>query len=293
MRKVLFYLLVGVLGFAFVGCGGNNNSGSEAKDTTQQNATADSTATSANDTLSKIKERGVLRIGVFSDKPPFGFMDKDGKNAGFDVYISERIGKDLLGDSGKVQFELVEAANRVESLKADKVDIIMANFTQTPERVEVVDFAKPYMKVSLGVASSDPSINSIEALKGKTLIVNKGTTADFFFSKNHPDINLLKFDQNTEAFQALKDKRGDALAHDNVLLLAWVKENPDFQLTIDNIGPQDVIAPAVQKGNTALLDWLNNEIDTLTKEGFIEEAYKATLAPIYGEDKMSSVIFPK
>ena len=52
-----------------------------------------------------------------------------------------------------MEFVLTEAANRVEYLKANKVDIIFANFTVTPERKEVVDFAKPYLKVALGVVS--------------------------------------------------------------------------------------------------------------------------------------------
>ncbi|WP_304371267.1 transporter substrate-binding domain-containing protein, partial [uncultured Helicobacter sp.] len=171
------------------------------------------------DTIEQIKQRGVVRIGVFGDKPPFGFVNKDGKNDGFDVYIAKRIAKDLLGDENKVEFILTEAASRVEFLRANKVDIIMANFTKTPERERVVDFAKPYMKVSLGVVSPDGKIQSIDDLKDKKLIVNKGTTADVFFTKNYPDITLLKYEQNTEAFLALKDKRGDALVHDNTLVL--------------------------------------------------------------------------
>ncbi len=133
---------------------------------------------------------------------------------------------------------LTEAASRVEFLRSNKVDIIMANFTQTPEREAVVDFAKPYMKVALGVISPNGEIKSIDDLKGKKLIVNKGTTADAFFSKNYPDIELLKYEQNTEAFLALKDKRGDALAHDNTLLLAWAMENEGFNVGIPTLGEE-------------------------------------------------------
>ena len=119
-----------------------------------------------------------------------------------------------------MRFVLVEAANRIEFLKSNKVDIMMANFTQTQERAQQVDFARPYMKVALGVVSKDGVITDVSQLKDKTLIVNKGTTADFYFSKNHPEIKLLKFEQNTETFAALQDGRGDALAHDNTLLFA-------------------------------------------------------------------------
>ena len=236
------------------------------------------------DALAKIKKRGYVRVGVFSDKPPFGYVDKEGKNQGYDIYFAKRIAKDLLGDESKVKFELVEAASRVEVLVSDKVDITLANFTKTPERARVVDFALPYMKVSLGVVSPDGAvIKSVDELKGKKLIVNKGTTADAYFTKNHPDIELVKYDQNTETFAALVDKRGAALAHDNALLFAWAKENPGFTVGIEALGEIDVIAPAVKKRNKALLEWLNNEIIELGKENFFHENYDATLKPIYGD----------
>ncbi|MCH5313173.1 MAG: cysteine ABC transporter substrate-binding protein [Helicobacter sp.] len=241
--------------------------------------------------IEQIKQKGVVRIGVFSDKPPFGFVNEKGDNDGFDVFIAKRITQDLLGDENKVKFILTEAASRVEFLRSNKVDIIMANFTKTPEREEAVDFAKPYMKVALGVVSPNGEITSVDELKGKKLIVNKGTTADMYFSKNYPDIELLKYEQNTEAFLALKDKRGDALAHDNTLVLAWAMENEGFGVGIPVLGDEDVIAPAVKKGNTELKTWLDDEIDTLTREGFMKKAYEKTLAPIFGEEKMDSVIF--
>ncbi|MDE5926758.1 MAG: cysteine ABC transporter substrate-binding protein [Helicobacter sp.] len=247
----------------------------------------------ASNGLESIKQKGIITIGVFSDKPPFGFVNDKGENDGFDVAISRQIAKDLLGDANKVKFELVEAASRVEFLKSGKVDVIMANFTQTKERAEVVDFATPYMKVALGVVSKDGVIQSIEDLKGKKLIINKGTTADFYFTKNHPEIELLKYDQNTEAFLALKDGRGVALAHDNLLVFAWAKENPEFKVGIGKLGDEDVIAPAVKKGDKELLEWLNSEIKTLNENGFMKEAYNKTLAPIYGENQIESVLFTK
>lgn len=234
--------------------------------------------------LDKIKAADKIRIGVFSDKPPFGFVDEDGKNDGYDVYFAKRIAKDLLGDESKAEFVLVEAASRMEVLESNKVDVVMANFTVTEDRAKRVDFAKPYMKVALGVVSPESApITDVAQLKGKKLIVNKGTTADTYFSKNHPEIPLLKYDQNTEAFNALRDGRGAALAHDNTLIFAWINENPGFVAGIDFLGNLDTIAPAVKKGNAELLEWLNEEIVRLGQENFFHKNYEATLKPIYGD----------
>ena len=79
---------------------------------------------------------------------------------------------------------------------SNKVDITLANFTVTDERKKQVDFALPYMKVSLGVVSPKTGlITDVKQLEGKTLIVTKGTTAETYFEKNHPEIKLQKYDQ--------------------------------------------------------------------------------------------------
>ncbi|MEF2966460.1 cysteine ABC transporter substrate-binding protein [Paenibacillus sp. M1] len=236
--------------------------------------------------IEQIKKNDKIRIGVFADKPPFGYVDENGQNQGFDVYIAKRFAKDLLGDESKAEFVLVDAASRVAYLESNKVDIIMANFTVTDERKEKVDFALPYMKLSFGIVSPDSApITSIDQLKekGQKLIVAKGTTAETYFTKNYPDIELLKFDQYTEIFSALKDGRGAAIANDNTELIAWAKSNPGFTVTIPEFGGQDTIAPAVAKGNQELLDWINQELETLGQENYIHQAYNETLNSVYGE----------
>ncbi|EKP4838989.1 cysteine ABC transporter substrate-binding protein [Campylobacter upsaliensis] len=247
-------------------------------------AACDSSESGVN-SIERIKNAGVVKIGVFGDKPPFGYVDEKGANQGYDIIFAKRIAKELLGDENKVEFVLVEAANRVEFLKSNKVDIILANFTQTPERAEQVDFALPYMKVALGVVvPEDSEIKSVEDLKDKTLILNKGTTADAYFTKNYADIKTLKFDQNTETFAALMDKRGDALAHDNTLLFAWVKERPDYKVVIKELGNQDVIAPAVKKGDKELKEFIDNLIISLAAEQFFHKAYDESLKAHFGAD---------
>lgn len=232
-------------------------------------------------TVEEIKQSGKIVIGVFSDKKPFGYVDSNGDYQGYDVYFGNRIAKDL---GVEVEYVPVEAASRVEYLVSDKVDIILANFTVTEERKEKVDFTLPYMKVALGVVSPDKAlITDVEDLKGKTLIVCKGTTAETFFTENYPEVNLLKFDQYTEAYNALLDGRGDALSTDNTEVLAWAIENEGFSVGIESLGNIDTIAAAIQKGNQDLLDWLNNEIVELGKENFFHADYEETLAPVYGE----------
>lgn len=232
-------------------------------------------------TLDDIKASGKVIIGVFSDKAPFGYVDSKGKYQGYDVYFGNRIAQDL---GVEVEYISVEPASRVEYLKTGKVDIILANFTVTEERAQSVDFALPYMKVALGVVSPDNAlITNVEQLKGKTLIVAKGTTAETYFTENYPEVKLLKFDQYTETYNALLDGRADAFSTDNTEVLAWAIQNPGFTVGIESLGSLDSIAPAVQKGNTELLNWLNDEIKALGTEQFFHANYQETLAPVYGD----------
>ena len=212
----------------FSGCG--NSAASSAAADSGAASTAASAADTSSDgafrTLDEIKESGKIIIGVFSDKAPFGYVDENGDYQGYDVYFAERIGKDLGVD---VEYVSLDPASRVEFVQTGKVDVVLANFTVTDERAQQVDFALPYMKVSLGVVSPDTSvITDVKELEGKTLIVCKGTTAETYFSENYPDITLQKYDQYADAYNALLDGRGDAFSTDNTEVLAWALSNPGF-----------------------------------------------------------------
>ena len=235
-------------------------------------------------TLDEIKESGTVKIGVFSDKAPFGYVDENGNYAGYDVYFAERIGKDL---GTKIEYVSLDPANRVEFAETGKVDIVLANFTVTPERAEKVDFALPYMKVQLGIVSpeSDP-VNDVSDLEGndKELIIAKGTTAETYFESNHPTVKLQKYDAYADAYNALLDGRGAGLSTDNTEVLAWASVNPGFVVNVAALGNVDSIAPAVAKGNETLLSWLNDEIKALGEEEFFHADYEATLREVYGAD---------
>ena len=271
-RNLLTKLLAFAASAAFLtgvlaGCSDSGNSGGETNGSFR--------------TVDEIKENGKVVIGVFSDKAPFGYVDENGAYQGYDVYFAERIARDL---GVEVEYVSTDPASRVENVATGKVDIILANFTVTEERAQQVDFALPYMQVKLGVVSPDSDVvTSIDDLADKTLIIVKGTTAETYFEQNYPDVELLKYDEYADAYNALLDGRGDAFSTDNTEVLAWALTNPGFTVGIDALGNADTIAPAVQKGNSSLLNWLNDEIKGLADENFFHADYDATLAAVYGD----------
>ncbi|WP_042354506.1 transporter substrate-binding domain-containing protein [Bacillus rubiinfantis] len=265
--KGLLSATVLTLGLALSGCGQSSSSDSGSSNPSS---------------VSAIQKNGEIKVAVFGDLPPYGWVDKDGQRQGYDIALAKQIAKDL---DVKVKFVQVNANSRVDALKSNKVDIVLANFTVTPERKQVVDFAEPYMKVSIGIVSpKDEPITSVDQLKGKELIVNKGTTAENYFTTEQKDVKLQKYDSKTQQFNALKNGRAVALADDNSYLYAWSKDHPDFTVGIKTLGPNQYIAPAVKKGNKSLLDWTNKEITKLNKNGFFEQDYNENLKPYFGSD---------
>ena len=246
-------------------------------------------ADSAFRTLDEIKSSGTIRIGVFSDKNPFGYVDEYGEYQGYDVFFARRIGEDL---GVTVEFVSTEAANRVEYLETGKVDIILANFTVTPERAEKVDFALPYMNVALGVVSPDSRVISdlSELTAEDQVIVISGTTAEDYLIKNNPEIKLQKYDTYANAKNALENGNAAAWANDNTEVIAYALQNEGYTVGIPSLGSQDTIAPAVTKGNETLLNWINDEIKALASEQFFHKDYEATLVDTYGLDYEESLV---
>ena len=275
-----FLLGLGAVSAAAVlsACGGSSASGSTAV-----SGTTASGSGVVYRTLDEIKAAGTINIGVFSDKNPFGYVDENGEYQGYDIYFGNRIGEDL---GVEINYVSTEAANRIEYLQTGKVDVILANFTVTPERAEEVDFALPYMNVALGVISPESKvITSLDNWNaGDQMIVISGTTAETYLTKNYPDIPLQKYDSYATAKNALENGNGVAWANDNTEVIAFANQNPGYTVGIPSLGSADTIAPAVSKGNTTVLDWLNEEIRALGEENFFHKDYEATLVDTYGAD---------
>ena len=279
-----FLLGLGAVSAAAVltACGGSSSASTAAS------GSAASGSSVVYRTLDQIKESGTINIGVFSDKNPFGYVDENGEYQGYDVYFARRLGEDL---GVEINFVSTEAANRIEYLQTGKVDVILANFTVTPERAEEVDFALPYMNVALGVVSPDSNvITSLDSWNADDqMIVISGTTAETYLTQNYPDIPLQKYDSYATAKSAMENG-GVAWANANTEVIAFASQNSGYTVGIPSLGSQDTIAPAVSKGNETLLNAINDEIKALGKENFFHADYEATLVDTYGTDYEDSLV---
>lgn len=276
----LLLALVAVLalaGAALAGCSSSSDSSSSSSNAGYR-------------TLEEIQSSGKITIGVFSDKSPFGYVDENGEYQGYDVELARQIGTDL---GVEVELVSVEAANRVEYLQTGKVDIILANFTVTDERAEQVDFAKAYMNVALGVVShSSNVVTSLDQIGDRPVIVISGTTAETYLTQNNSELTLEKYDTYAAAKTAFENNPDAVWANDNTEVIAFANsaEEGAYTVGIETLGEADTIAPAVTKGNSTLLDWLNEELVNLGSQNFFHTDYEKTLLETYGADYEETLV---
>lgn len=290
IAKILILAAAGVLAVGVLAaCGGSGAAQSSAAASVGDGAAEGATSNAIYRTLDEIQASGKVVIGVFSDKNPFGYVDENGNYAGYDIELAERLGQDL---GLEIEYVSTEAANRVEYLETGKVDIVLANFTVTPERAEAVDFASPYMNVALGVVSHDDNVITDLSQLGvdDEVIVITGTTAETYLTENNPEIKLQKYDTYASAKTAFENKQGVAWANDNTEVIAFANEAEGYTVGIEELGSLDTIAPAVSKGNDTLLTWLNDELHSLGSENFFHGAYERTLLDIYGADYEDTLV---
>jgi ABC-type amino acid transport substrate-binding protein len=227
----------------------------------------------AADTLDDVKQRGELIVGVKTDFPPFGSVDSSGKNVGFDVDLAHAFANALFGDPDKVEFVSVTSGNRIPFLQSNKIDIIMASMTITDERAEVVEFSEPYfLSGSLIMVPADSTIKGVEDLAGKTVAIIQGAVQDTIVAELAPDAERVKFGKVSEAVLALKTGRADAYVHDDIVILTLAKDNPDLKPVGKPFEPLPY-GIAVRKGDTAFIDWVDEQLNTMKQDGSFDELW--------------------
>jgi polar amino acid transport system substrate-binding protein len=300
-NKMLFILMSVILVMVIVSaCGSESTTSSEKTDGDQQETTSSSsqqTSGSSGDASdssekksnsiqgaedlpplpSSIKEKGKLVIGVKEDYPPFGFVNQEGKNDGFEIELAKKLAEYAFGDPEAIEFVGVTGSNRIPYLNTGKIDLILATMGVTEERAEEVDYTKEYFKSGVMLlVPKDSDIENIEDLSGKKVIVIKGTTGSIGLEELVPSAEQLKLDKTSGAIRALKAGRGVAFAQDDLLLFDIAEKHPDFKVVGEpfNVTPW---AMAVRHGEKEWLEWANAAIEKVEQEDLFYEWFNTWL----------------
>jgi polar amino acid transport system substrate-binding protein len=222
--------------------------------------------------VSVIKD-GLLTVCTSLPYQPFEF-EKDKKIVGFDIDLMDKVAEanDLKVHVVVTAFEGIQSG---QSLNTGQCDVAAAGMTITPERAKVIDFSDPYFDATQALLTKDKSLDSLEAMAGKTLGVQAGTTGQKYAEDNAPkDTEIKVFENLGLETTAVKTGQVDAAVQDNGPLLDYVKDNPDTYVTAEfNTGEQ--YGFAVKKdGNDKLLESINKIIADSKSSGDYDTIYK-------------------
>lgn len=199
---------------------------------------------------------------------PYEYRDSSGI-VGVDVDIAREIAKSM----GK-ELEIKDVAfdSLINELNSGKADFAAAGMSINEERKKEVDFSIEYVssKQVIVVRKGYNSIKSINDLKNKTITVQLGSVADSYVSKEFKDAKIVRQKKFLGAAEDVKASKADCIVMDELPAKELVKNNSE--LTILNINLfTDKYAIAVKKGNTELLNKINEVLERLIEEGKIEE----------------------
>src|SRR5438067_3475880 len=197
-------------------------------------AAAASTQTSGeglSPTLANIKKSHTVRLGYRESSLPFSFLDHSNRPIGYSLElceaIVEEIGVEVDDANLKIEYVKVTSDDRIPAVTENKIDLECGSTTANAERARLVAFS-PLMFVA-GTKLMVPKASTITAptdLKGKTVVVTKGTTneqamhnVDRKFSLG---LNILTAGDHEQSYQMLVDGKADAFATDDILLYGLI-----------------------------------------------------------------------
>ncbi|WP_114216548.1 transporter substrate-binding domain-containing protein [Ochrobactrum sp. 3-3] len=221
----------------------------------------------------EIKAKGVAVIGVQMDQFPWGFIDENGKNGGFDIDVANLIAEEL---GVEVKFERVTGQNRIPLLTNGMVDFLVPSMTITPERAKVIQFVLPYSANDITVwGKKDAEINSNEDLAKYTIGVNRGSAFEPILKKAAPAGTKIKgFDDDAATVQALLSGQVDAILGSLTYGLVIESTGNGDKYVRKYKAADNIQAMAVRKGDQAMLDFLNDFVTRHNADGSLDTLYR-------------------
>ncbi len=219
----------------------------------------------------KNEESKTLTFGTNAEFPPFEYVASSGVIGEFDG-IDMVIAKQIAEDQGKTA-----AINNMEfdalllALQNGQVDAVIAGMTIDAERAEAVDFSVPYYTATqVMIVKEDSTIAKASDMADKKIVVIQGFTGESCVKDlGYP---YEAFKKGSEAILELNNGKCDVVVIDSATATQYVKDNPGLKIVEDTeaFGAEEY-GIAVKKGNTELLNKINETINKMKADGKISE----------------------
>ncbi|MBE9608318.1 transporter substrate-binding domain-containing protein [Chitinilyticum piscinae] len=220
-------------------------------------------------TLAELQSKGEIRIGVKENSPPFSQMDpKTRVLRGYDIEFAQGVAKRL---KVKPVFIPIDSEERLNTLKQNKVDLVVADLTRTIERDKEVDFSVGYFVTEDRILAKKGRFRSEAALNGATLGVLASSSTAKVLRKDFPAARLVQFEDNPDISKALQGGMIDGAAGDGPVLAALRNSLPanlrsQFEVSEFSLG-MNIFAIGLRKGEKDLQKAVNEALADMEKTG--------------------------
>ena len=223
-------------------------------------------------TATPVPEVGKVIVGNNAEYPPFEYVDETGKIVGFDADLMAAI-----AEAAGFEFELVNTRwdGIFVALASGEFDAVMSAATITEERLQTVDFSDPYFNAGqmIAVRADETAIKTDADLAGKKVGVQLGTTGDIWLTEE-TGAEVMRYDENTLAFQALAAGDVDAAVADSTTAIEIVKANPGMKLKmLEGVYTDEYYGIAVRKDRPEVLAAINAGLAAAKASGKYDEIY--------------------
>ncbi|HEY0890764.1 MAG TPA: transporter substrate-binding domain-containing protein [Nocardioides sp.] len=280
---------VAALSLILAACGGGSDSadesGSKATGIFADAPVAESLPEGS--TMAEIKERGELVVAAALDAPLLSQQNPTDPDEveGFDITLAKLLATYIIGEP-KVKIVPPASQTREAMLQNETVDVVFNTYTITEERAQQIQFAGPYFLSGLAIAvpkGNPEGIDSIDDLAGKQVIVGANTPAVDYVKEEVPDAELVTFDTDPQAIQALAQGRGVAYVQDYLLLATDAATNDDIELATGALTAEPYgigLPPNDPDFKTFVNEWLTK----IQEEGQWAQAFEDSIGEVTGQD---------
>ncbi|CDL79052.1 arginine ABC transporter substrate-binding protein [Xenorhabdus cabanillasii] len=220
-------------------------------------------------------EKQTLRFATEATYPPFEFIDENNKIQGFDVDLANAMCKKI---HAECTFTNQAFDSLIPSLKFRRVDVLIAGIDITPDRQKQVDFTDTYYDNSAIFVTVKGKYSQVANLKGKQIGTQNGTTHQKYLMEQHKELNSVPYDSYQNAILDLKNGRIDAIFGDTAVVNVWLKKNKELGTIGKKVTDKNYFGTglgiAVRKGNTVLLNKLNQALAEIKQDGTYDTIYK-------------------
>lgn len=229
--------------------------------------------------VAELCEAGSIRIGVKYDQPGLGFKSAtDDVPTGFDVEMAKLLAADMGIATEDIQWVETISDNREPFLQQGKVDLVLATYSITDERRQVVGQAGPYMITGQQLlVPADSDVESIEDLRGQEVCSVTGSTS--IERINEKGAKGVGFDSYSECVQKVLDGTVEAMSTDGSILAGFAAQNEGQLKVVGEPFSEERIGVGYPKDAPEMCDFINESLEESFEDGTWEEAFESTLGP--------------